>query len=164
MSQTHYVNRVDQSIPEPRKVSPVQTAEPPKPLNVPVSLYEREVIDPIVEQAAKDLNWPTGSVASADGDTEPTQDRLPVYDITKHDPRCASIVNHEGPCQVSDLPEDNFGNTATDPDLASTSITPTASLLNTMIVRPQEFERFKAQVIMAFKHQGIDTRKFFPEV
>jgi len=30
-------------------------------------------------------------------------------------------------------------------------------------LKPDKFEIFRLQVIMAFKHLGLDTRKFFPE-
>jgi len=47
-------------------------------------------------------------------------------------------------------PADTIGNTTSSIDL-----------LGTMIISRAEFDKFKAQVIMALKHNGIDVRKFF---
>lgn len=52
------------------------------------------------------------------------------------------------PDSVED-PSDSIGNTAD------------STLLNSLIVSRVEFDKFKAQVIMALRHSGVDTRKFF---
>lgn len=49
-------------------------------------------------------------------------------------------------------PSDSIGNT-----------TDATSALASLIVSKTEFDKFRAQVIMALKHNGIDTRRFFPE-
>jgi len=51
---------------------------------------------------------------------------------------------------IVEEPNDNIGNGGL-PSLTS------------LIVSRTEFERFKTQVIVALKHMGVDTRKYFPE-
>ena len=157
MSTVKYVNRVEDVVPEPRDTAPVEISEPPKPLEVPKVIYGR----------AEDLDveevhiWSMNPVAAAAGHVE-SFEGSPSEEFPKFDP----------PVNISDLPEDNFGNTATDQSEASASgdFDPKVLLLKALMDRygspsdlVQEFERFRTQVIVALKHLGVDVRRFFPE-
>jgi hypothetical protein len=152
MSDIKYVNRIDQGLPEPRNVAPAEVSEPPKPLKVP-NLYNQEDAPIISEQPVFDIS--TGEIVSREEWNTKYPDQAPGW------------VSGE----VESLPEDNFGNTATDQSVASASgdFDPKAVLLKALMDKygssdlVQEFERFRTQVIMALKHLGLDTRKFFPE-
>jgi hypothetical protein len=147
MSEIHYVNRVDQS-PfqklEADKIAESESTQPdPEAKFIVGESAVNVVLDPIIEQAAVDL----GSA--------------PHHALEQSNPqtsiRCSGGVDLE---KLLEEPDDNIGNV--DTDIASTSTPdPTLILLSQLLKENLAEIEFKRQVISAFKHLGLDTRKHF---
>lgn len=92
----------------------------------------------------------------------PTVDEQPVTDLSTGETvpkpewvdKWANTVSPSSDLPAPE-PEEPNGNT-------SAGFDPT-NALTSLIVSRVEFEKFRAQVVMALKHQGIDVRKYFPE-
>ena len=89
-------------------------------------------------------------IAKLDPPAVPEAETTPA--LLKQDP--ATMANAFEALDIEqEDPEDTLGNTIS-------GITP-ADTFNSLIVSRVEFEKFRTQVIMAFKHSGLDTRKYF---
>ena len=153
MSQQHWVNRIDQSTFQKIEEAKLAESEVVPDGTVPVGrmiTHVNEAIDSVVHQAAKDLGYVKTEyqVPNHVGETvvlQPHQHAVYAEKITHVD-------------EAIEL-DDNIGNV----ESASGDFNPAKALLAQILdeaIRNSDLE-FKRQVIAAFKHLGLDCRKFF---
>jgi hypothetical protein len=162
MTEIHYVNRVDQS-PfqklEGEKLAESETTQPDPELAVDLLQYgtvqpdRKKGFDLVELETVKTEYHVTGHV----GETVVLQ---PHQRAVYTDPAIESVEQVDeafaGPGPEEELPDDNIGNVAS----ASTP-DPSTILLASLLKDSLAEVEFKRQVIAAFKHLGLDTRKHF---
>jgi len=174
MSEIHYVNRVDQSPFQKLEADKIAESESTQPDPTPAALEQLEkakafipliMENPAVQEelAERGLELDPQSfkveyhVPDHVGETVVLQPYQHVEPNSQTSIRCSGGADLE---KLLEEPDDNIGNV--DTDIASTSTPdPTLILLSQLLKENLAEVEFKRQVISAFKHLGLDTRKHF---
>ena len=92
----------------------------------------------------------------------PSESQLNVWDTSEGEKLLDQIVE-QATVELASVPVPVTTPDAEDPADSIGNTSDATSALASLIVSKTEFDKFRAQVIMALKHNGIDTRRFFPE-
>jgi hypothetical protein len=120
-----------------------------------------EALKPVEETGAA-----VDQIATPSEDPEPKLDKVgpaPVFE-SPTDPYgllVSTSIEHREDGTNTAIHE--YGSPADDPNDNIGNVNIVKATLDSLIVSRTEFERFKTQVIVALKHMGVDTRKYFPE-